>query len=62
MRRMTPEDEKTTPPESTSPGQHKRERGSGEGAGTALDALIRKRRQAELPEPPETAPPAPPGV
>jgi hypothetical protein len=33
---------------------------SGEGAGTALEALIRKRRQGENAEPPEAAPPLPP--
>ena len=35
--------------------------GSGEGAGTALEALIRKRRMVEKPDTPqEPKPPAPP--
>ena len=37
--------------------------GSGEGANTALEALIRKRKQAENPadpEPPDALPPLPP--
>ena len=40
--------------------------GSGEGAKTALEALIRKRKQADKPAddpdvPPEAVPPVPPG-
>lgn len=34
--------------------------GSGEGANTALEALIRKRRQAETPDPVDPVPPLPP--
>lgn len=34
--------------------------GSGEGAGSALEALIRKRKQAETPDGGEPLPPAPP--
>lgn len=34
---------------------------TGEGARSAFEAMLRKRKQAELPEPPDTAPPpAPP--
>lgn len=62
MRRMTPDDAKKSPPESAPPGQPMSERGTGEGAETALEALIRKRRQAELPEPPEIDPPGPPAA
>lgn len=60
MRLMMSEDEKKIPPEGVPPGQQTSERGTGEGAGTALEALIRKRRQVELPEEPD-APPEPPG-
>jgi hypothetical protein len=58
---MTPEDAKKTPP-SPPPAQHKGERGTGEGAGTALEALIRKRKQAELPDPADRVPPTPPAA
>jgi len=56
---MTSEDAKKQPPADAPPGQPQRERGTGEGADTALEALIRKRRQAGLPDPPEELPKPP---
>jgi len=42
------------------PGPHDEVRRSGEGANTALEAMIRQRKLAEGPDPTEPAPPAPP--
>lgn len=57
---MSSEQPGTPPTQDDAPAPAEGRRGSGEGAGTALQALIRKRRLAEQPDPPEPAPPATP--
>lgn len=59
-KKHSPAAEPSAPPAPANGGGNGEGNGSGKGADTAFQAMLRKRKQAELPEPPDTVPPAPP--